>query len=197
MNECWSRRRRQHLVQIQFFIQFVCLFAALFPLNFLREEYWVSSRTMPNGSVGVFNGLLSLAGACGLLDVEKSMCLFCIALIQLVVLMKWRTWVLNKDAQNYKLSLRSLQLLVNKDLVCLTMPFSFSFFFSLLLFLFLLVECVRGAWVVLLISGENWYPNNGITTDVTLPFFCCNFTLITAAPPVLMISFKKFSDKFL
>lgn len=43
---------------------------------------------MPNGSVGVFNGLLSLAGVCGLLDVEKSMFLFCIALIQLVVLMK-------------------------------------------------------------------------------------------------------------
>ncbi len=49
----------------------------------------------------------------------------------------------------------------------------------------------------MLISRENWYANNGITTDVTLPLFCSSFSLITAPPLVLMISFKKFSDKCL
>lgn len=48
----------------------VCLFC-LFPLDFLSEDYWVSSRTMPNGSVGVFNGLLSLASVCYSVTVEK------------------------------------------------------------------------------------------------------------------------------
>lgn len=49
------------------------LFICLFPLDFLSEECWVSSRTMPNGSVGVFNGLLSLACVCYSVTVEKSM----------------------------------------------------------------------------------------------------------------------------
>lgn len=48
----------------------VCLFC-LFPLDFLSEDYWVSSRTMPNGSVGVFNGLLSLASVCYSVTVGK------------------------------------------------------------------------------------------------------------------------------
>lgn len=48
----------------------VCLFC-LFPLDVLSEDYWVSSRTMPNGSVGVFNGLLSLASVCDSVTVGK------------------------------------------------------------------------------------------------------------------------------
>lgn len=58
-----------------FFFRAACLFVYSH-LIFLSEEYWVSSRTMPNGSVGVFNGLLSLAGVCYSVTVEKSMLLF-------------------------------------------------------------------------------------------------------------------------
>lgn len=58
-----------------FFFRAACLFVYSH-LIFLSEEYWVSSRTMPNGAVGVFNGLLSLAGVCYSVTVEKSMLLF-------------------------------------------------------------------------------------------------------------------------
>lgn len=63
----------QYLGKIEFLKQFVCLFVCLFPLDFYSEEYWVSSRTMPYGSVGVFNGLLSLASVYYSVTVEKSM----------------------------------------------------------------------------------------------------------------------------
>lgn len=49
----------------------VCLFC-LFLLDFLSEDDRLSSRTMPSGSAGVFNGALSLASVCYSVTAEKN-----------------------------------------------------------------------------------------------------------------------------
>lgn len=93
----WQKQSTDRLVSLflrgqnTVLIQFVCLFI---PTWFFSAEYWVSSRTMPNGSVGVFNSLLCLACVCCsvlkksifLLLFPVSWVLSCIAVIQFVLI---------------------------------------------------------------------------------------------------------------